>query len=172
MLGARLKNFDAFSPARRSPGREFSRCAIGSIFVAATVAVVHIATPITRGWWLVAYLILVGGLSQLLLGPGLSTITERAGARQASKQATRVQLVLWNVGAVLVAVADLASAPTGVLLGSVLLLGALGAFALSLRRAEQTAQRPIPAVWTGGYVVLIAFLIGSVFVGAALAGAL
>ncbi len=131
----------------------------------------HATTPITRGWWLVAYLILVGGLSQILLGPGLIAIADRTGARSPSQRAMRAQLVLWNLGAVTVAVADLASIPAGVLAGSLLLLVALGAFALSLRRAEITAQEPMPA-WICGYQLLIVFLVSSTIIGAALAGAL
>ena len=47
-------------------------CASAFEVVAATVAVVQATAPFTHGWWLLAHLILVGGLSQLLLGSGLS----------------------------------------------------------------------------------------------------
>jgi hypothetical protein len=88
-----------------------------------------------------------------------------------ARRRLQTQLLLWNAGTVIVAVADLASTPAGVLVGSVLLLLALGAFALSLRRVEITAQRPMRA-WIRSYALLIAFLVGSVIVGAVLAGAL
>ena len=159
------------SPYLKRPGREFTGCAAGFVLVALIVAAVHATTPITRGWWLVAYLILVGGLSQLLLGPGLIVISERSGARSPSDRAMQAELVLWNVGTVTVAVADLASMPAGVLVGSLLLLVALGAFLLLIRRVETTAQRPLTAS-IHGYKLLIAFLVGSTIIGAALARAL
>lgn len=141
------------------------------VFVALTVAAVNTTTPITRGWWLVAYLVLVGAVSQMLLGPGLIAITEHSGARSPSDKVMHAQLVLWNVGTVTVAVADLASMPAGVLAGSFLLLVALGAFAFLVRRAGSTARRPLPASITG-YKLLIVFLVISTIIGAALAGAL
>lgn len=159
------------SPCLKGPGREFTGCAAGFVFVALVVAAVHATTPITRGWWLVAYLILVGGLSQLLLGPGLIAIRERIGAHSPSDRAMQAQLVLWNVGTVTVAVADLASTPAGVLAGSLLLLVALGGFFLLIRRVETTARRPLPTS-THGYKLLIAFLFVSTIIGAALARAL
>jgi anti-sigma factor RsiW len=149
----------------------FTGCAAGFVFVAVSVAAAHATMPITRGWWLVAYLILVGALSQVLLGPGLVAMAERTRSRIPSHRAMRTQLVFWNAGAITVAVADLASAPAGVLTGSLLLLIALGAFAVSLRQTRNTAQRPKPA-WIRGYALLIAFLVVSTIVGAALAGAL
>ena len=85
--------------------------------------------------------------------------------------ATRAQLVLWNVGTLIVAVADLATAPSGILFGSLLLLVALGSFALSLRTAHATALQPVPR-WITAYALLLLFLGGSVFVGTALGGAL
>ena len=127
--------------------------------------------PITRGWWLVAYLFLVGGIAQILLGPGLIAIAEHARARVPSHDASLMQLILWNVGTVTVAAADLSATPAGVLAGSLLLLVALATFALSLRRVKMTARRPARG-WIGGYALLIAFLVGSTLIGAALAGAI
>ena len=56
----------------RTTGRGFAICASAFVVVAATVAVVQATAPFTHGWRLLAYLKLVGGLSQLLLGSGLS----------------------------------------------------------------------------------------------------
>lgn len=149
----------------------FARCASAFVVAAAIVAVARGATPFAHAWWLVAYLALVGGVSQALLGPGLSAIAARAGARGASHTTTAAQLVLWNVGTVAVAVAVVLDAPPGVLAGSVLLLVALGSFARSLRRTGAVALRRTRP-WAVGYAALVVFLVSSVFVGAALAGAL
>jgi hypothetical protein len=157
----------------RKAERAFATCAAAFVLAAAVIAAVRLTMPITRGWWLVAYLALVGGLSQIMLGSGLTSILKGAGARGTSKAATTAQLVLWNVGTVIVAVADLSDAPTGVLAGSVLLLGALALFAFSLRHARTTLRRdrPVPRL-TLGYALLLTFLGTSVIVGAALAKAL
>lgn len=135
--------------------RGFAICASVFVVVAGAVAVVQAAAPFTRGWWLIAYLILVGGLSQLLLGSG----------------ATRAQLVLWNAGTVTVAIADLTEAPAGILAGSAALYGALALFGIELRRVRVTASRP-SSFWFRGYVLLLVFLGACVVIGAALAGAL
>lgn len=158
-------------PRPRTSERAFATCAAAFILVAAIVAAVRQATPIAHGWWLVAYLSLVGGFSQVLLGPGLNAIVKRADGRGSGKAATGAQLILWNAGTVIVAVAVLADAPAGVLVGSVLLLVALGSFAVSLRHAGSTARRPVRP-WILGYALLVGFLGSSVVVGAGLAGAL
>jgi hypothetical protein len=118
-----------------------------------------------------SYLILVGGLSQLLLGSGLIALARRSAARSSGAIATRAQLLLWNTGTVTVAVADLGEAPHGVLAGSVALYGALVLFSIGLRRVKVTARRP-PRRWVRGYVLLLTVLGASVLIGTGLAGAL
>jgi hypothetical protein len=135
------------------------------------IVAVQFAAPFTRGWWLAAYLFLVGGVSQSLLGPGLSDIARRANARGPAAEATRAQLVLWNAGTLIVAVADLATAPSGILFGSFLLLAALASFTGSLRAARATALQSVPR-WFTSYALLVLFLAGSVLVGTALGNAL
>src|SRR5690348_11056072 len=49
-------------------GQAFVVCAAAYLAAAALVGAVHASAPVTRGWWLVAFLSLVGGVSQLLLG--------------------------------------------------------------------------------------------------------
>jgi hypothetical protein len=138
---------------------------------AGTIAVANTIAPVAHGWWLVAYLALVGGLSQSLLGTGLSVLAIRTGARTPAESTTWSQFALWNTGVVIVAIADLAAAPVGVLIGSVLLLVALGFFAVALRQTKATAVSPM-ALGVIVYGLLIAFLVASVVVGAGLAEAL
>lgn len=156
--------------ATASP-RAFIACSAAFVAAAAVIVAVQFAAPITRGWWLAAYLSLVGGISQGLLGPGLSVIARRAGARRPTAKATRAQLVLWNVGTIIVAVADLATAPSGILFGGFLLLVALASFTGSLRTVRATALQPTSRLATS-YFLLVLVLAGSVFVGAALGNAL
>jgi len=145
----------------------FKGCAAAFTVAAAVAAAVRIATPYAHAWWLVAYLALVGGLSQFLLGPGLSAIVRRSKRDAPSRRTSSAQLVLWNVGTALVAIAVLAGTSAGVIAGSVLLLAALGSFALSLRRTGSVTRG-----WPLGYLLLVLFLVSSVFTGAGLAGAL
>jgi hypothetical protein len=157
-------------PERRA-GHVFATCATAFVAAALIVAIVHAALPITRGWWLVAYLALVGGLSQALLGNGLLSFVKRTRARGPGTLATAGQLALWNGGTVLVAVADLGDSASGLLTGSALLLGALSLFATSLRRAGASTRRPARR-WIFAYTTLLVFLAGSVVTGAGLAGSL
>jgi hypothetical protein len=138
---------------------------------AGIIAVANTIAPFDHGWWLVAYLALVGGLSQSLLGTGLSALAIRTGDRRPAEATTWSQFALWNTGVVLVAIADLTAVSVGVLLGSVLLLAALGSFAVALRRTSVTAVSPM-SVGVIVYGLLIMFLVGSVVVGTGLADAL
>ena len=144
----------------------FEGCAAAFTTAAVVAAIVRIAKPFGHGWWLVAYLALVGGLSQLLLGPGLNAIASSTG-RAPGVKTSSAQLVLWNAGTALVAIGVLAGTSAGVIAGSVLLLAALGSFAVSLGRTG-----PVTRGWPLGYLVLVLFLVSSVFTGAGLAGAL
>ncbi len=144
----------------------FEGCAAAFTLAAAIAAIARIATPFAHGWWLAAYLALVGGLSQLLLGPGLNVIASRKD-RAPGRKSSFAQLVLWNAGTALVAIAVLAGTPAGVIAGSVLLLAALASFARSLGRTG-----PVTRGWPLGYLLLVLFLVSSVFTGAGLAGAL
>jgi hypothetical protein len=155
----------------RTAGRGFALCATALVGAAAAVAIVQSASPFARGWWLVAYLFLVGAVSQILLGNGLLALARRSAARASGTNAARGQLVLWNVGTVTVAVADLKEVPGVLLAGSVALYGALVLFGLGLRRIHVTALHPSRRSLRG-YAVLLIFLAASVVTGAALAGAL
>src|SRR5215211_5146213 len=62
------------------------------------VAAVNSAAPSAHGSWLAAYLVLVGGVSQVVLGVGHRALL----AREPPWQATRAQLLLWNAGSVAV----------------------------------------------------------------------
>jgi hypothetical protein len=151
-----------------SGGQAFAVCGAAYLTAAALVAAVHATAPVTRGWWLVAFLSLVGGVSQLLLGPGLLALARRVGAGAPDTRAAGAELVLWNVGALAVAVADLAPSMAGVVGGSVLLVAALALCGGGLGGARSTARRPAPG-WVGAYAVLLVFLAASVAVGVLLA---
>ncbi|MHB1223900.1 MAG: hypothetical protein ACYC2G_07635 [Gemmatimonadaceae bacterium] len=159
----------AARPPERSPERSFTACATVFIVAAAALAVARAITPIDRGWWLVAYLSLVGGVAQLMLGPGLIALARlRNAPAPGGRRAMMTRLVLWNAGTLLVAAANLAGAMPGVVAGSALLLGALALFTGDLRTVRATANLSAPW-WVRGYVVLLVFLALSVVVGTVLA---
>ncbi len=138
---------------------------------AAAAAVVRSVRPFDHGWWLVAFLALVGGLSQVALGGGQRAL---AGCRVPTRPAGRVlvaELVLWNLGTVVVPVGVFAGAPAVVVVGSVALLAALALFAAATRappgRGPDDHRSRLYA-----YRAVIIFLTGSVLVGTGLADAL
>lgn len=145
--------------ADEPPGSWFLAAAACFVIAGIAVAAVRAVVPFAHGWWLVAYLVLVGGLAQALLGEG---------APRASSAVTRWQLGLWNSGTVAVAVFDVLGAPGGVLIGSVALLAGLVLFT---REAVGVRAAP-PGRRTALFLLLVAFLAVSVVVGSYLAYAL
>jgi hypothetical protein len=132
--------------------------------------VANTASPFRHGWWLVAYLSLVGGLAQLLLGAGPYVLSTRARRQAQQDSLLLLQLGLWSLGTVTVAAGELAEVRPILLVGSALLLIDLALFAVGLSRLRQRAARSA-AAWELGYTLLLVFLAVSVLVGCALAGA-
>ena len=124
------------------------------------VAAINSATPFAHGSWLAAYLVLVAGVSQVLLGVGRLALL----VREPPRRLIRAQLLLWNAGSVAVPAGVLGDAALPVTAGSVALLAALACFAAGVRGVPLRAG----AV---AYHALIVALAGSVIVGSALAGA-
>ena len=125
--------------------------------------------PFERGWWLTAYLFLVGGLAQLLLIRGQDVLT--AGPREPPASLIWVQWGLWNTGTAIVAVADMAQIMAGVDAGSVALLLALVLYQVGARRHGGKPERQASA-FGYSYAALRVVLGGSVLLGTFLAGAL
>jgi hypothetical protein len=132
----------------------------GLVIAGGLAAAVNSAAPFAHGSWLAAYLVLVGGVSQVVLGLGHRALL----VREPPWQATRAQLLLWNAGSVAVPAGVLSDAASLVTLGSAALLAALACFAAGVRGVPLRA----PVV---GYHVLIVALAASVIVGSALADA-
>ena len=133
-----------------------------SIVAGGLVAAVNSAAPFAHGSWLAAYLVLVAGVSQLALGIGAQILS----VHQPSATTRLVQVALWNVGNLAVAVGVLADAPAAVAAGSVALLVALGSFARCVGRGRRRG-RP----WVVAYHATVAVLAVSVGIGCVLAGA-
>jgi hypothetical protein len=153
------------------PRVAFSLASATFLLAGVLSAAINIAAPFEHGWWLVAYLSLVGALSQLLLGVGQSLLAENAASRVPADSLVLIQLALWGLGTIAVAAGDLTGARAVLLCGSGLLLVDLALFAGGLRRVVHGAARPA-AAQQRGYAALLVFLAISVLVGSSLGGAL
>ena len=149
--------------------RLFSACAGVSALAAAGVAVLRAQNPFEHGWWLVAYLFLVGACAQFLLGRGQQASVERPD-RLSTRRLT-AELVLWNLGVALVPVGVFADSTAAVDAGTVSLLAALWLFATAVERGPARWAR-LGAARRWGYRALVVFMAGSAVVGTGLAGAL
>jgi hypothetical protein len=136
------------------------------VIAAAAIGTGNLMAPFERGWWLTAYLFLVGGLAQLLLIRGQEALT--ANAPEPPAPLLWTQWALWNVGTATVAVADMAQVMEGVDAGSVALLLALVLYQVGARRRRPKSH---PRA-SHGYRALLVALGGSVLLGTFLAGAL
>jgi hypothetical protein len=134
-----------------------------AIVAGGLVAAVNAAAPFAHGSWLSAYLVLVAGVSQLVLGVGARALP----VNQSPVTTRHVQVALWNLGNVAVAAGVLGDAAVAVAAGSGALLAALGSFALGVGRGRRRARR-----WVVAYHAAIAVLAVSVGIGCALAGAI
>jgi hypothetical protein len=142
--------------------RAFFVVAGALVVVGGIVAAVNSASPFPHGSWLAAYLVLVGGASQVALGGW------RLGLRQPrpAPRTIGAQLILWNFGVVCVPSGVLAGARGLVSIGSFALLSALTLYALETRRWRPSARKG-----TFLYLAIVGALGVSVVVGSALADA-
>jgi hypothetical protein len=124
-----------------------------------------------HGWWLVAYLALVGTLSQLILGAGQLTLAADLPRPSLSERMVGTEVILWNVGAVIVPVGVFIEAAELVAVGSIVLLAALGLFAAGTEVSPARRARD-HGLSLYAYRVAVIFLAASVVVGTGFAGAL
>jgi hypothetical protein len=156
---ASLADTRPLAPAARRPDAELIACAgIAAALIVAggLVAAVNSATPFAHGSWLAAYLVLVGGVAQLALGLGLLLLP----APVLSPRLGRAQLVLWNGGIALVAVGVLADAAAIVVLGSLVVLAALGCFARAAGPAREPGRGRVVAYRAVILVLAVSVLVG------------
>ena len=137
---------------------------VGALMIVAggLVAAVNSAAPFAHGSWLAAYLVLVAGVSQLVLAGGRLVLP----APDRSARLGHAQLGLWNAGTAAVAVGVFTNLDAVVLVGSAVVLAALGCFALGGGHGRPGAR---------GRLILYRLVIGalaiSVLVGSVLADA-
>jgi len=119
------------------------------VIAAAVVGTANLQMPFERGWWLTAYLFLVGGLAQLLLARGQDALTTAPHAPSAAH--VWAQWALWNTGTAVVAVAEMAQVMPAVDVGSAAMLIACfcTCSVLAAARRSQTALPPRSRTCTG-----------------------
>ena len=132
------------------------------IVAGGAVAAVNSAAPFGHGSWLAAYLVLVGGVSQGVLGAGRLALQAPALTRPRPP----AQLALWNIGSLAVPAGVLWDAPMLVTAGSVALLCALALFAAEARGRRREVRGRVVI-----YLAIVAGLAVSVVIGSALADA-
>lgn len=140
----------------------FVACAGVLIVIGGAVAAVDSAAPFDHGPWLAAYLVLVGGVSQILLAVGRTGLP----APRPAHAVHRAQLALWNLGSLVVPTGVLADVAAIVTVGSVALLAGLVLFARGLTPRGRDSR--------GLATLYLAFILGlaaSVIVGSAIADA-
>jgi hypothetical protein len=140
----------------------FATVAALMIVAGGLVAAVNSAAPFEHGSWLAAYLVLVGGVSQAVLCGGRLALP----APRRSVRLEYTQLGLWNAGTAAVAVGVFTDVAAVVLVGSVIVLAALGCFALGGGPARPGAEGRVIL-----YRLVVVGLAISVVVGSALADA-
>jgi hypothetical protein len=148
-------------------GRPFVPEGVSFAAAGAVVAVWNATERFPHGWWLVSFLMLVGGVAQLLFGAGRAALGPAALGITAAWWDLRAQAALWNAGTLLVALGVMAGTRLCVVAGTVLLLCALAAMGAELRARRDVTPRG--GAWQGAYVALLVFLATSALVGAALA---
>jgi hypothetical protein len=142
----------------------FAACAIA-------VALIRSLHSFDHGWWLVAYLFLVGAVSQFGLAWGYLAVVRLESRAAGGSRALSADILVWNLGTVLVAAGVLASRGAVVALGSVVLLATLIRLAVRTRFGH-SASTCRWGIWLHAYRAFLLFLAGSVLVGTGLAGAL
>lgn len=161
------------SPSRllAEPDRLSGALAVAFGCAAAIGAAVRLSNQYAHGWWLVAYLLLVGAVAQLLVAPGGTWVARRLGAPTPLERHRWWGLGLWNLGTVLVPIGVFTDRASPVLAGSALLLASLALYLTGMRGAAHASPERSHG-WERGYYAVLVGLAGSVFVGAVLAGAL
>jgi nitrite reductase (NO-forming) len=116
----------------------FFLVALGFLLAGAVVAVLHAADAAgPHGRWLALHLVLLGGVSQLVLGAGQFFATAFLATDPPPRGLTRAQLATWSAGTVLVAVGVPRGEHALSDAGGALIVVGLVLFSASLRRLQR-----------------------------------
>lgn len=137
----------------------FFVCAIAFLLAAAVAGLAQWISPWAWGRWLALHLAFVGGVSQLVLGAGQFFAAAFLATDPPPRALVRAQLLAWNAGAVLLAVAIPAGWGGLVWVAVGLLLAGLAAWSLGLAALRRRTLRHSPWAtrWYLSGVVFLAF---------------
>lgn len=141
---------------------------ITMIIVGAAAGLLNAVDPWPQGRWLALHLIFVGGISQLVLGASQFFAGAFLATDPPSRGSIRAQLIGWNLGAILLAVAYPLGSDALVWVAAAILLATLAGYALSLRqmRLRSLQSAPWAVRW---YLAAAGLLAVGVLAGALLA---
>lgn len=135
---------------------------VGSVLIVAggLVAAVSRPTGFEKGPWVAAFLVLVGGVAQILIGGGQAGLV----AQVPSRAVLAAELVTWNLGCAATVVGTLVASPPLTTLGGVALIASLVIFLVAVLTAWAR-----PGLARTAYVTVVGFVLLSTPVGLVLA---
>jgi hypothetical protein len=146
----------------------FFICGIAFLAAAATAGFVQAVSPWPMGRWLALHLAFVGGVSQLVLGASQFFAGAFLATDPPPRPLVRGQLLAWNAGAILLAVAIPERLDTAIWVAVALLLAGLALWGAAIALIRRGSLRSSP--WaTRWYVAAAAFLGLGVIAGSLLA---
>ena len=119
----------------------FFAAGLACISLAALVAIVDALTTDWRWHWLALHLVLLGGVSQLVLGAGQFFASAFLATDPPGRRLVAAQLAAWNGGTVLVVTGVTGGWPILAEAGAALVITGLVLFALALRGMQRRALR-------------------------------
>lgn len=144
--------------ARWSVVRPFLVVGSASIVAGGITAAVTRPTGFALGSWMAAYLVLVAGVAQIVLGVGQARLAGEAPSRAE----VRIELVAWNGAVLATIVGTLIAAPLVTTLGGVALVVALLRFLAGVRNGGGSSNPPLVLYRLVLTIVLVSTPVGLV----------
>jgi len=136
----------------------FFICGIAFLLAAAGVGIAQWLAPWPWGHWLALHLAFVGGVSQLVLGATQFFAGAFLATDPPPRALVRAQVLCWNAGAILLAIAVPEHAETLIWLAVGLLVGGLAAWAAAIAAMRRSSLRRSP--WATRWYVSGACFLG------------
>ena len=123
----------------------FFLCGIAFLVAAAIAGLIQTASPWSWGSWLALHLAFVGGISQLVLGASQFFVGAFLATDPPPRRLVRAELLLWNLGAIALAIAVPEAAGAGIWLAVGCLVASLGFWSVSIAAMWRRSLRR--SVW-------------------------
>ncbi|MDQ2621436.1 MAG: hypothetical protein M3Y45_00165 [Actinomycetota bacterium] len=145
----------------------FFLCGLLFLAAAAVTGVIQAMSPWAWGRWLALHLAFFGGVSQLVLGASQFFAAAFLATDPPPRRLVRAQLLCWNAGAILLALAVPLRTDAPIWIAVVLLVGGLLAWAraLAVMRGRSLSRNPWATRW---YEASAGFFAVGIFAGAIL----